>query len=361
MTNTELNKTDLKYCTTFRVNRMLGISILYNESKMKEYLNQFFHFEQVDEVLNDTWIINCMNERYHQHLPVGITYEMELKEECQELIIENNTAVRPKETKGIIIINKKLKQVHIYNPDFRMLYIETYRVVRQILARELLKTSLMIHGSAVEVNGETFSFIGSKGRGKSTFITGLLHKEINSKYICNDRYFIQDDSTIIQWPECPAITYNTIALFPELIDRIEHYSSSPKAFNPSEIFIDHPTLPDQYQISLDSNKHKKAFFTNKEFSLLLNRAIKPVSRLDHTIFLSPGKYEECEIITLNQSMTKQHLIENLDKLSSFPDWLKLEGNVMQGERNFNHAPGYLFKRTFDFESDLNYFKQYFSL
>lgn len=345
-----------------------SVSIYFNEDdlQMINDLHAFFQYSSFSPARNAEWTINVINESTIDCFP-NVIYEeikLELGETGKKAKTNELTLIQSDVTKGTIIVDASKKTVKIYNADVKFRFIDVYRVVRQLLARQLLEKFIPFHGSAVQLGGTNVAFLGDKGYGKSTLVTGLLYKYPTSSYICNDRFFLKvspdERPQIVHWPECPALTYSTLQLYEELPGRIEYMKNHPGEFIPSDRFIDHPKLPGKHDILSNPSNKEKVIFTNLEFSNLLGRTIKPDASLDYIIFLTKSETDDCKLISLSENESVELLNKNIDDFNSFPDWLNVNG-----KRDYNIDSSsvplfpkcYLWHRTFNLEQDLAFIKE----
>ena len=337
------------------------------DAEMIDDLQAFFHYPSYRPARRSVWTVYLYRDTAADMFLTGKSEKinMELGETGKLIVTGKYTVIESDATKGIVVIDSKSKVVSIYNPRYKVRFIDAYRVVRQLFATQLLEHSIPFHGGAVHLEGINIAFLGHKGFGKSTLVTGLLYKNPTSSYICNDRFFLKvlpgHPAEIVQWPECPALTYTTLCMFEELPDRIEYMKHHPGRFVPSERFIDHPRLPGKQEIISNRTDEGKVIFTNLEFTSMLRRSIMPSTSLDYIFLLSRPENNECELVPISDTETMQLLNKNIDAFDSFPDWLNIQGkrnhNIdLSAVRDFPQC--FLFRRTYNLEYDLAFLKEW---
>ncbi|RJE89673.1 hypothetical protein D3P07_05390 [Paenibacillus sp. 1011MAR3C5] len=321
-------------------------------------LNHFFHYKSSKNYSKTVWNIYLHGASQLAEIDHNQSFkpiELELGDTGD--IFEDNaiTIIKPKSTNGIIYVHHELKDIHVCNPVPRMLFNDTYRVVRQILNQQLLSHSIPIHGSALRIKDKTIAFLGDSGRGKSTYVTGMLYYNPDTSYIANDKFYLSDADypKIAQWAECPAISYNTLNLFSNLPKRMDALHAMKSEFDPSHIFLDHPPLPTYNEI-MNKKSTEKVIFTNAQYARLMSREILHESDLDVIVWLEMDIGAEPQLIQVPESDYQELLAENTRTVHSFPDWINIRNNK-KSLSDFKQFPTiYSFVRSNNLEFDVRF-------
>ena len=169
-------------------------------------------------------------------------------------------------TNGFIYIDPVAKRAGIYNNWPRGLFVDAYRLIRQLLIVVLRQMGFScLHAATVSSNGLGFAFIGNRGAVKTTLVS---HLAANYGYdlVSNDKLFVRSDGTAVHIPEAPAVTVETLQSVPNLEERLSPLRASKT--KPSDFFFEHPPLPQSGELTAKPPLHK-VFFGEAEFALFL--------------------------------------------------------------------------------------------
>lgn len=231
-------------------------------------------------------------------------------------------------TEGWIVIDAANRRAEVHNTSARGLFIDTYRLVRQIIIHLLTTMNFScLHASTVAHDGQAYAFIGQKGAGK-TSLAAHLSACYGYDVVSNDKLFARGDGQAVHFPEAPAVTIQTLLSLPDTRSRLERAAQlSPKA---SELFLDHPPLPQYAELSTLPVEHK-VFFSEKQFLALLTARGITVASLRCISLVDRNRSTTCAI----QQMENVDLEPYRDTLDMFHDWIGLRGDCEPKPLDFN--------------------------
>jgi hypothetical protein len=292
-----------------------AIAINGASDELIKNLNSLFFWEVTQEEVNTLWsvtIVNqplCLVQKQLAHVKVEFN-EMALLYSYKPRVIEILS------TRGQIAIHSELKEAEIFNLNPRGLFVDTYRLIRQLMIYVLKQKGFFcLHAGTVSRNGRGFALVGDKGAGKTSNIA-YLAATYGYDLVSNDKLFVHPNGVAVHFPEAPAVTIQTLRSIPNLSARMNRLCArSPKG---SDLFLDHPPLPSQSDFKFLQND-LKIFFSESEFALFLGAFGRTVTSLVCIAQLTTSRFSNCII----ESGVKFPLDYYSDSLDSFHDWTGL--------------------------------------
>jgi len=328
-----------------------SVSVISSEKVLYDYLNDFFPDYPHRYNAKSGWNLVAKKGEPNLHdknLLASCTrtiIEFQLGESAEKIYVDNSIiVVRPDCTKSYICLDYNNRLLIIYNYELVLLFNDLYRTVRQLLAYQLLTKYISFHGSGFAFDNQIYSFIGEKGAGKTTYNTALLSK-YHLDYFCNDKFFLSVDNRVVHWPECPALTFHMINLFPNLVDRVEEISKFHFSFAPDKVFINHPALPSAQEIKGKAQEQSKIYLTNAQYVKLLNVNQIAEGVFNSFILLRNGRHLKCSIREID-SPGSAICLDHISNSAEFPNWISFDQNVKAT------TPTHKF-RTFEFIRTMN--------
>lgn len=304
-----------------------AIEIKGADNELLHLLNFLFSWDITLEKADTSWAVTITD----RPPPLSNKTVVRVPVEFDEMGILHSITPRVIEilsTNGLVAIYPEVKEAEIFNPCPRGRFIDTYRLIRQLMVCTLMQMGFScIHAATISRNGQGFSFVGDKGSGKTSIVAHLA-AVYEYDLVSNDKLFIRPDGVGVHFPEAPSVTIQTLRSLPHLRDRIEALSAlSPKA---SEVFLDHPPLP-LFRDLETLPQSQKIFFSENEFAILLRTRYATSTLLSGIGSLNNNRFGRCTIepgININLESYR-------DSLDLFHDWTGLRERLREAPLAFN--------------------------
>lgn len=235
-------------------------------------------------------------------------------------------------------VNYNLNKINIFNPDFKGLFIDTYKTIRQILMFSLINSGfLLLHASSFEIGGQATIFMGDKGVGKSSLVASCLSKYGRlASLLGNDRIFCKTSGDIIQL----SASHTVIGLGAGMIIDNNKFKDSisnkthQKAGSTSKYLLDQPNFNDAQKIltrvknlSAKERWHytkEKIWITPPELSIITNCKIGNEAALNTIVLPKIDNDSRPEILQIDKFNYDKIFNQNiLDFGELYPNWLNL--------------------------------------
>jgi hypothetical protein len=123
-----------------------------------------------------------------------------------------------------LVFDHKNRTIRIYLTETSK--IQLIELIRDLIIKnEESNGTLILHSSAVLLEGESYVIAGGKGAGKSTMLLEFL-TSTPSRLIAGDRLFLtvnEDSLTLKGWPDYPHLGAGTITRFPSIRSLVKEY------------------------------------------------------------------------------------------------------------------------------------------
>lgn len=237
----------------------------------------------------------------------------------EEALFLNKKGKRYKNTEGFDIVDEEGTIYRVMNEKlvvyFPCLSEDTMREPSR-LCREILYNSLNvnewqeIHASAVAYRNQGIAFVGSKGAGKSTFLSLMLSNlfddtDMKFDYVTNDRLWINyKNNQILGSPMPVLLGYGTMMRVPELCGQLTMFK-------------------DGYYMLNNLLKEKKHEYTVSEFAGFFHTNIETNAHLKSIIFLDADDIYKPRLTEGNQMEKKYVELARKTSHSTYPNWLQI--------------------------------------
>lgn len=307
-------------------NGFTGIRVDINDDEVCYHVQNYLPAEETDDSEYE-WNVKAYNNQLAQNF---VGYEIIYKKgeygESVRIYFLKQKKIFVNEVNGTTIIIDNKKNVRIYNSDKKGLFIDTYRMVRQLLINDLLQRGgIVVHSSSVYMGGKGYLFVGNKGAGKTTSLFQYLNSSRSDiLYGSNERtILIPKDNKILMfgWPGTAFVgvgtIYSTIGLR-KLIN--VHNKTGGTAYWLSM----HQVVENKYiekLILMDEqakNVKEKVWLTSGEIANLTNRKICNYGFLDKIVW-PMLVLEQLQCVHKTNRGINGEIIQDL---SFFGDWME---------------------------------------
>lgn len=213
-------------------------------------------------------------------------------------------------TGGQVEVHRPARTILVRNPNVHGLFVDTYRVIRQVLLADALDRGYIpLHAAGVDYDGMAVAIVGDRGAGKTTLSAALCRR--GGRYLGNDKLLVHPgNGRALHFFEAPAVTAATIQLL-GVEDEYETLRRYPAEYSPTAWFMDHPPLP-----PLDSLSYK-AFFSERQWTRLIGAEHVTASTVTAVVWLGGSAGD---------------LSDHIDPMEPFPDWLLLRPSFPSTQR-----------------------------